>query len=248
MMTIICNPSARAALNLLIWRRAHSWHVQVVISNLILSTITHRKKRRRRAVARSPLAVGCNQGDDTMKRFPYLSRYPVRHPLSHSLQLLALAAVTLLSLSAITGERAEALSLINAGAVAAKKVAANDAMIEVRGGGHGGGHGGFGGGGGTAFHGGAFHAGPAFVGGGWHRGHGFAHQHHVRRVFIGGVWYDYPYYDDYPYYYGYPGYDVPPGCRIVITSHGPQPVCNYRPWRHHAHRAHHHRRHHRVDR
>jgi hypothetical protein len=24
-------------------RRAHSWHVQVVIPNLILSTITHRK-------------------------------------------------------------------------------------------------------------------------------------------------------------------------------------------------------------
>ena len=69
-----------------------------------------------------------------MKRFPYLSRYPIRYLLSHSLQLLALAAVALLSLSAITGERAEALSLINPGAVAAKKAAANDAVIEVRGG------------------------------------------------------------------------------------------------------------------
>jgi hypothetical protein len=188
-----------------------------------------------------------------MKRFPYLSRYPIRYLLSHALQLFALAAVALLPLSAITSERAEALSLINPGAVAAKKVAANDAMIEVHGGhgggggGHGGGHGGFGGGG-TAAHGAAFHAGPAFVGGGWHGGHGFARRHHVRRVFIGGVWYDYPYYDDYPYYYEYPGYYPPPGCRIVVTSHGPQQICNHRPGRHHAHRVHHHRRHHHVDR
>jgi hypothetical protein len=189
-----------------------------------------------------------------MKRFPYLSRYPIRYLLSHALQLFALAAVALLPLSAITSERAEALSLINPGAVAAKKVAANDAMIEVHGGhgggggGHGGGHGGFGGGG-TAAHGAAFHAGPAFVGGGWHGGHGFARRHHVRRVFIGGVWYDYPYYDDYPYYYEYPGYYPPPGCRIVVTSHGPQQIiCNHRTGRPHAHRVHHHRRHHHVDR
>jgi hypothetical protein len=181
-----------------------------------------------------------------MKRFPFLSRYPIRYPLNHSLQLLALASVIFLSLSAMTGERAEALSLINPGAAVTKKAASNDAVIEVRGG-HGG-HGGFGGGGhggGTAFHGGAVHAGPAFVGGGWHGGHGFVRRHHVRRVFIGGVWYDYPYYDDYPYYYEYPGYDLPPGCRIVVTSHGPQPVCNHRQLRH---RAHHHRRHHHVDR
>jgi hypothetical protein len=189
-----------------------------------------------------------------MKRFPYLSRYPIRYLLSHALQLFALAAVALLPLSAITSERAEALSLINPGAVAAKKVAANDAMIEVHGGhgggggGHGGGHGGFGGGG-TAAHGAAFHAGPAFVCGGWHGGHGFARRHHVRRVFIGGVWYDYPYYDDYPYYYEYPGYYPPPGCRIVVTSHGPQQIiCNHRTGRPHAHRVHHHRRHHHVDR
>jgi hypothetical protein len=179
-----------------------------------------------------------------MKSFPYLSRHPIRYFFSRPLQLVALAAVALLSLSAITSERAQALSPINPGAVAAKNVAVNDAMIEIRGGhgggGHGGGHGGFGGGG----HGGAFHAGSVFVGGGWHGGHG---RHHVRRVFIGGVWYDYPYYD-YPYYYEYPGYYPPPGCRIVVTNHGPQQICNYRPGRPHAHRAHHHRRHHHVDR
>jgi hypothetical protein len=181
-----------------------------------------------------------------MTRILDLLRYRLRYPLRNSMQLLAIAAAALVSLSAVISERADALSLINPGAAGANKVVANDLTIEVRGG-HGG-HGGFGGahGGGTAFHGGAFHTGPAFVGGGWHGGHRFAHRH-FRRVFIGGVWYGYPYYD-YPYYYDYPAYDAPPGCRIVVTDHGPRRVCNYRARRHHHYRRHYHRKHHHVDR
>lgn len=175
--------------------------------------------------------------------------------LPTSLRLLGLAAAALLTLSVTTSERAEALSPINPGAVAASKVAADAPTIEVRGvgygGGHGGGHGGFGGyhGGGMGAHGGSFHTGPAFVGGAHvggfrHGGHGFAHRH-FRRVFVGGVWYDYPYYDDYPTD-DYPAYYAAPGCRIVVTDYGPRRVCNYRPWRHHYHPRHHHRRYHRI--
>src|SRR4029077_4477213 len=128
------------------------------LSSLILSSVRSHIEKTTKA-GRCAVTARCRlqPGDDTMKRFPYLSRYPIRYLLSHALQLFALAAVALLPLSAITSERAEALSLINPGAVAAKKVAANDAMIEVHGGhgggggGHGGGHGGFGGGG-TAAH------------------------------------------------------------------------------------------------
>jgi hypothetical protein len=117
-------------------------------------------------------------------------------------------------------------------------------------GGHGGGFGGHGGWGGGAaihsgtFHAGAFHTGPVVgssnVRTGWGRngGHRFFHRHH--RVFIGGIWYDYPYYDDYSYYYDYPA--LPPGCRIVMTKFGPRQVCSYGRWRHH-HRRHHHRPH-----
>ena len=181
-----------------------------------------------------------------------------RCSLRTSLRSLGFAAAALLTLSAATSERAQALSPINPGAVAASKVAAGGLTIEVRGGhggGHGGGfggHGGFGGyhGGGMGLHSGAFHTGPAFVGGARvggfrHGGHRFAHRH-FRRVFIGGVWYDYPYYDDYPYYYDYPAYYAAPGCRIVMTDYGPRRDCNYRPWRHHYHKRYHYRRHHRV--
>jgi hypothetical protein len=162
-----------------------------------------------------------------MTRIQNLSRNSLRYKLRYSMQLLGLAAAALLTLSAATSERAEALSPINPGAAATNKVVATDLTIEVRCGGHGGhgGHGGFGG------------------GGGWHGGHPFAH----RRVFIGGVWYDYPYYDDYPYFYGYPADKAPAGCRIVVTDHGPRRLCNHRAWRHHTNRHHHHK-HHRVDR
>jgi hypothetical protein len=195
-----------------------------------------------------------------MTRILDLSRYS----LLPSLRLLGFTAAALLTLSIAAGERAEALSLINSGGATASKTAADGLTIEVHGGGghgggghggggHGGGvggHGGFGGhGGGMGIHGGAFRTGPAFVGGarfgGLHGGHRFAHRH-FRRVFVGGVWYDYQYYDDYPYYSDYPAYYAVPGCSIVMTDYGPRRVCNYRPWRHHHHRRHHCRRHHRV--
>jgi len=193
-----------------------------------------------------------------MSRIPDLGRglilHSSRYSFRFSIRALGLAAAALLTLSAATSERAQALSPINPGAAATANVAADGLTIEVRGGGHGGGgHGGghgFGGGrglgGGAAFHGGGFRAAPAFNGGGVrysgfrHGGHRFAHRHHFRRFFVGGVYYDYPYYDDYPYYY------AAPGCRIVVTDYGPRRICNYRPWRHHHYRRHHHRRHHRV--
>jgi hypothetical protein len=164
-----------------------------------------------------------------MTPIPGPSRNSLRRKFRNSIQLLGLGAAAFLTLSAATSKHAEALSPVSPATAVAGKV--GDLTIEVRGGGHGGGghggHGGFGGG-----------------GGGWHGGHPFAH----RRVFIGGVWYDYPYYDDYSYYYGYPGYDAPPGCRIVVTDHGPQRLCNRSAWRHYHDRRHHHRKHHHVDR
>jgi hypothetical protein len=162
---------------------------------------------------------------------------------------LGLAAAALLTLSAASSERAQALSPINPGAAATTNVATDGLRIEVRGGhgggGHGGGHG-YGGsfrGGGPAFSGGSFRTGPV-VGvrssGVRFGGHRFGHRHHFRRFFAGGYYYDYPYYDDYPYYY------ANPACRVVATHHGPRRICGYRTWRHHHYRRHHHRRHHRV--
>src|SRR6202171_4793412 len=75
-------------------------------------------------------------------------------------------------LSAAANQRAEALSLINPGAVPTAKYAAEGLTTKVRGGHGGGGHGGggglHGGGGGGGFHGGgaAFHGGGGFRGGG----------------------------------------------------------------------------------
>jgi hypothetical protein len=150
-----------------------------------------------------------------------------RCPLPRSAQILGLAAAAFLT-----------LCLVNSG------------LAEARGGhgggfgGHGGGFGGHGGhggwGGGAALHSGTFHTGGFQTGPrvgasnarpGWARngGHRFFHRHH--RVFVGGVWYDYPYYDDYLYYYDYPA--SPPGCRIVTTKFGPRQVCHHRHWRHH---------------
>jgi hypothetical protein len=168
---------------------------------------------------------------------------------------LGLAAAALFALSVAPGQRAEALSLINPGALPAAKHAPQGLTIEVAHGGHGGGggwHGGGGGGGGAAIHGGSFKSGgPAFSGSGvrsfsrsgspvFHgsgiRHSGFAFRHHRfhRRFFVGASYYPY---DDYPYYYSYRR------CRTVWTDYGPRRVCHYRHWRHH-HWRHHHRRHH----
>jgi hypothetical protein len=142
---------------------------------------------------------------------------------------LGVAAVALLTLSAVSGQRAEALSLINPGAAPTAKYASDGLATEVRGGhgggGHGGGYHGGGGGGfrGGAFRGGGFRTGPAFHGGRFHHG-GFAFRHHRfhRHFFYGPSYYAYPY------------------CRVIWTSYGPRRICHYRHWRRH-HRWHHYR-------
>ena len=179
-----------------------------------------------------------------------------RFSFRHALRLLGVASA-LLTLSALAGQRAEALSPINPGSAAVSKAAANGLTIEVHGG-HGGGggggrSGGLGGGrgfSGAAVRGGTFGTGPA-VGAGGTRfvGHGFAHRHRFRGVFVDGVYYDdYP--SDYPYYdypAADPGFVAGPGCRVVVTAYGPRVVCYHRAARHaHARRRHHHRRHHRA--
>jgi hypothetical protein len=169
---------------------------------------------------------------------------------------LGLAAAALFVLSAAPGQRAEALSLINPGAMPAAKHAPEGLTTEVRGGhgsggggGRGGGgyHGGGGGGGGAAIHSGNFRSGGAvFHGSGIrsaqvfrgsairHSGFAFRHHRFHRRFFYGASYYPY---DDYPYYNSYRR------CHIVFTHYGPRRVCHYRHWRHH-HWRHHHRRHH----
>jgi hypothetical protein len=176
-----------------------------------------------------------------------------RFSFGHALRLLGVAA-SLLALSTLAGQRAEALSPINPGSAPTGKAAANGFAIEVRGGhgGSGGGHsGGYGGGrgfSGAAVRGGTYGTGPAVVAGGTRfAGHGFAHRHRVRGVFVGGVYYDdYP--DDYPYD-DYPAVDpgvvAAPGCRLVVTAYGQRVLCHHRAARRtHAHWRHHHRTHH----
>ena len=126
---------------------------------------------------------------------------------------LSLAAAAMLALSAAGSQRAEALSLINPGAVPAAKYASNGLTTEVRGG-HG--HGGHGG----AFRGGGFRSGGAagFRGGGFRQG-GFGirhHRHHFHRNFY------YAPSDYYPYR----------RCRIIRTYYGPRRICHYRHWDH----------------
>jgi hypothetical protein len=115
--------------------------------------------------------VTCMEGRFQMLRIPDPGRGLVR--------CLGLAAAAILLLSAATGERAEALSLANPGAVPAAKYVSDGWTTEVRGGHGGGGHGGgFHGGGGGGFRGGgaAFHAsgirsgGAVFHGGGYRSG------------------------------------------------------------------------------
>ena len=142
---------------------------------------------------------------------------------------LSLAAVALLTLSAVPVQRAEALSLINPGAAPAAKYTSDGFVTEVRGGHGGGGHGGghgfgghHGGGGYHGFRGGGFHGGHFHHGGFAFRHHGFHHRH---------VYYA-------PSYYAYPN------CRVIWTYYGPRRICHYRHWRHHHWR--HHYRHHRY--
>ena len=92
--------------------------------------------------------------------------YPGRGAISGSLRSLGLAAAAMLVLTAATGQRAEALSLINPAAAPSAKYASDALTIEVRGG-HGHGGGGFRGGGGGGFRGGG---GGGFRGGGFHGG------------------------------------------------------------------------------
>jgi hypothetical protein len=88
---------------------------------------------------------------------------------------LGLAAAAIMMLTALPGQRAQAMSPISPGVMPSAHTAAETPIIQVRGphgggggGFHGGGGGGFHGGGGGGFHGGgaAFHAAPAFHGGG----------------------------------------------------------------------------------
>jgi hypothetical protein len=170
-----------------------------------------------------------------------------------------LAAAAIFALSAASGQRAEALSLINPGAAPAAKHVSDGLTNEVKGG-HGGGRGGGGGfrGGGAAVHGGGFRGGgAAFRGGGFRsggavfRGGGYRAGHVVRgggfraaHVYRGGG-YRYGGYHHRGYrfahrrhfhsrYYGYgPSYYYPRYCRVIWTYYGPRKICRYRPWYHH---------------
>jgi hypothetical protein len=169
---------------------------------------------------------------------------------------LGLAAGALLLLSAAASERAEALSLVNPGAVPTAKYVSDGLTTEVRGGhggGGGGGHGGggFRGGGGGGFRGGggaAFHAsgirsgGAVFHGGGYRSGaavfHGGGYRYSGIRY--GGQRFAHRHHRRFfygPSYYDYPYYSHYRRCRVIWTYHGPRRVCHFRHWRHH-HRHH----------
>src|SRR5215208_6804841 len=120
------------------------------------------------ARARHRMAQPSLREDSHMMKIPDPGRGLVR--------CLGLAAAALFALSAVPGERAEALSLINPGAVPTAKDA-SDGLIEVRNG-----HGGRGGGG---FHGGGFRGGGAAFHGGGFRGGGAAF--HGRGFRTGGA-------------------------------------------------------------
>ena len=181
---------------------------------------------------------------------------PGRGAIRGSFRSLGLAAAAILLLAAATGQRAEALSLINPGAVPSAKSASDGLTTEVRGGHGGHGHGGFRGGGGGGFrgggaaiHGGRFHGGGAvFRGGGFragpafHRGGGYrfaapgiVRHHHVgpRRVHF------HHRHHFRPRYYGYAPVYYPQRyyprrfCKVVWTYYGPRKICRYRPWHHH---------------
>ena len=121
---------------------------------------------------------------------------------------LWLAAAAILLLSAAASERAEALSLVNPGAVPTANYVADGFTTEVRGG-HGGGGGFHGGGyrsGAAVYRGGGYRSAHVFRGGGYrysgtrYGGYRFAHRHHHfhRHFYYGPSYYDYPYYSPLP--------------------------------------------------
>ncbi|WP_129269894.1 hypothetical protein [Bradyrhizobium betae] len=171
-------------------------------------------------------------------------------PGASPIRLLGLAAVATLILSTGAARRAEAMTPINPTALPAAN-AANDDMIQVRGGHGGGGHGGgfhggggFNGGGfhgggghfggfrGGGFHGGGFRAAPAFHGGGYRYG-GFRHYGGYHRYGIYRPHYGYRHFHR-RYYYGgyYPTYHYPRRCRIIWTYYGPRRICRWHRWHH----------------
>ena len=173
-----------------------------------------------------------------------------------------LAAAAMLMLTATTGQRAQALSLINPGTAPSAKYASDGLTTEVRGGhGHGGGgfRGGGGGGGfrggGAAIHGGGFRGGAVFRGGGFraapafHRGGGYrfaapgiVRHHHVgpRRAYFHHRHHIRPRYYGYaPAYYPQRIYYPRRFCKVVWTYYGPRKICRYRPWHHHHWRIRH---------
>jgi hypothetical protein len=181
------------------------------------------------------------------------------HPGRGAVRRLGLAAAAVLTLAAVSHDRAEAFSLASPGTAPSAKYASDGLATEVRHGGgghHGGGgfHGGVFRGGGAAFHGGGFRGGGAalhghairsggmvFRGGGYraspvfHGGYRAFHRPHAfhhRHHFHRRIYYA-PSYTYYPRRH----------CRIVWTHYGPRKICRHRPWyRHHyRHRWHHHR-------
>src|SRR4051812_49360805 len=132
------------------------------------------------------------------------------------------ATAAMLVLSAVPAERAEAMSLINAGGVPSAKQAFEGLAVEVHGGG---GHG-------AVSHGATVHSSAtpvsapavraAVVSSGHHH-----HHHHFGSLFYGPSYY-YPYPDD---------------CRIIWTAYGERRVCQWQYlhyWKHHQRRRHHH--------
>lgn len=156
------------------------------------------------------------------------------------------SVATMLLLVTATGQRAEALSLINPGAAPAAKYALDGLTTEVRGGrGHGGGFRGGGGGGfrggGAVFRGGGFRAGPALYRGGGYRyaAPGIVRHHHVgpRRAHYHHRHHFRPRYYGYaPVYYPQRYYQPRRFCKVVWTYYGPRKICRYRPWHHLGHR------------
>ena len=161
-----------------------------------------------------------------------------------------LAAVAAFAVTAISHERAEALSLASPAAAPSVKYASEGMTTEVRGG-HGGGRGGGGGfrAGGGGFHGGGFRGGGfrSYGGGGFraahiyrgggyrsfggYRVHRYAYhrpfvyrRHHVHRRHFFHRRYYAPYYSYPRCYYGYRV------CRVVWTYYGPRKICRCRPW------------------
>ena len=201
-----------------------------------------------------------------MKKFPDPGRGTVRCAVSS----FGLALAALFVLSAAPGQRAEALSLINSGAVPAAKQVSDGLTTEVRGG-HGGGrrwrrrwrwplrwwrrfprrrrrrrfHGG---GGGAAIHGGSFRSGgPVFHGSAIRsapvfRGSGIRHAGFAFRHhhFHRRFFYGASYYP----YDDYPYYYAYRRCPVIWTHFGPRRICHYRHWRHHHWRHHHWHHHH----